>query len=253
MDTSQRMPLPWPPLPGPGQPWALYVDLDGTLVELMPHPDDVVIPPHTLRLLARLQQGLGGALCIVSGRPLAQLRSLFGGDGGPLLVGSHGAETADRPGASSALGLEALRGAIERDLVGASGVWVEAKPTGVAVHFRQCPSVRPFVHARVQHHVAALPGWRVFEGHCVVEVAPIDVDKGRAVMRVSRMGEFRARIPVALGDDATDEDAFAAASSMGGFGIAVGRARATRAQFAVPNVAAVHGWLAAVADRLEAR
>lgn len=233
-----------PPPPPPASDWALFLDLDGTLTPLRPHPDDVLIDDATRRALGVVAQRLAGAVCVASGRPRHELRRLLPGLDTVLLVGCHGGEGLDdAPGPTVATALAEVRATLAPVVERFAGVWIEDKPVGFAIHYRRFPHAGPALQRDAQAAVATTPGLRVMNGHMVVEVVPAGVSKGRVLERVSTQPAFAGRTPVALGDDVTDEDAFAAATRLGGFGILVGRRDGTAARHALPDAAAAGAWL----------
>ncbi len=239
------MPAP----PSPDSRHALFLDVDGTLCPLASRPADVSIDADTHRLLARSVERLDGAVALVSGRPLNWL--LTQAEGLPLaLAGTHGLEiraadgdtrlAALRPGLAPALA--AARSFATRHL----GVLVEAKPRGVAIHYRLAPeradAVAAFAETLADRHDLPLQ-----YGNMVVELKGGDGNKGEAVAELLAAPPFAGRVPIYVGDDLTDEVAFGAATAAGGFGILVGAPRDTAARFGLPDPAAVQRWLARVA------
>lgn len=245
-----RARLPLPPLPDAGARWSLFLDLDGTLAPLAPHPDQVRLSPDLLTLLQRLAARLEGAVCVLSGRPRAQLERLLDGAGCVQLVGSHGAEPAGGGPAPRPPAIDRLRAAVAAELPVRPGLWIEDKPFGFAVHFRGCPGLAGDVRRIVCRHLATAPGLRGLAGDGVAEVMAAGADKGRALAEVAASPAFRGRSPVAVGDDVTDEAAFDAAAALAGFGVRVGAREPTVARYALPCVPLAHTWLAALAERL---
>jgi trehalose 6-phosphate phosphatase len=249
--------LPLPPMPGRQEPWALYLDLDGTLCPLAPHPDQVRVGDGLRRLLARLHRDLDGALCILSGRPVRQLEALLPGLEGVTLVGCHGAEGLDDGSegndAGTALAIAAARRTLARGAAGLGGVWIEDKPSGFALHYRDNPGAAPPLRSLVARELARSPALRGIEGACVMEILPAGHSKGAALRALARRPERDGRRPVAVGDDITDEDAFVAADELQGFGVCVGSRRPTAARYGLPCVALTQTWLQMLADALEVR
>jgi trehalose 6-phosphate phosphatase len=232
---------------------ALFLDIDGTLVDFAPHPDAVVVDAGLPSLLRRLHSQLGGALAPLSGRPLREVDSLLG------LVetaaaGGHGAELRDArdrmlvaPSTSAPIHRWGDRA---RQLLSAfSGVLVEEKPAGLALHYRNAPNAATAVKSAA--HVLlreAGSDYALQEGNHVVELKPAGVDKGGAVARLMRCEPFAGRVPWMLGDDLTDEHAFACVNAQGGVSIIVGPRRPTAARYALDDPAAARHWLATLAD-----
>lgn len=231
-------------LPVPLCRLALFLDLDGTLAPITERPDLTRVPLRTRRTLLALQRR-GVAIAALSGRPLAQVRRLLlpvhipmGGSHGAQIsfVNGRGIRVSSRiPSATSAI----LQQGVNR----LPGVWLERKPAAYAMHWRQAPQHRAAVADLAQKVLAAAPGWRVVEGHCVHELRPAWRDKGKALIRLMQQPAFAGRWPLAIGDDTTDEDAFTAALGLGGGAIRVGLGADTVAPWQLENVEALARWL----------
>jgi trehalose 6-phosphate phosphatase len=248
--------LPTPELPVPGESWACFFDVDGTLLDLAPTPDTVVVPPVLPAQLARLGALLGGALALVSGRPLRDVDRLFA----PLrfpAAGVHGAERRFGDGvvrriAFEAARLDPVRQAFDRFTVAHEGTLMEDKGLGVTLHYRQRPDVAVEVHRLGAALIEDLGGaFHLLEGKMVLEIRPAAASKGAAVEAFLQDTPFVGRRPVYLGDDRTDEDAFQVANDLGGVSVVVGRPERTCAHTQLADVAAVHRWLDAVAVTLQ--
>ncbi len=220
---------------------ALLLDLDGTLLDFAATPDGVVVPPGLAQTLERLRTELGGALAIVTGRPVEQVDALLPGIV-PAVAGEHGGALRPAPGAplqrpdlpsvppSWLSGAEALAAAHP-------GVLVEHKARGFVLHFRLAPAAGPAVHAGLRELMQAEAArFQLLAAHMAWEVRPWGADKGRAVEALMDLPPFAGRIPVFIGDDVTDEDGMAVARRMGGAGLFVPDV------FGTPG--AVRAWLA---------
>lgn len=239
------------PLPPPGENWALFFDLDGTLLDIAQHPDLVQVPAGLVTALQDADAALGGAVAVVSGRPLGRLDELLQ-PWRPAAAGEHGAYCRLPSGAVvSPTNLpaipEAWRRRLAELLVEHKGVVIEKKQAAIAVHYR----LAPHAAEAVQHAVRALVVERaddfvVTPGHMVFEIRPRGADKGWAVGRLMRVVPFKGRVPVFIGDDATDEDGMRTAESLGGHGLSVARR--------FPGGAgAVRQWLGGLPGRLRMR
>jgi trehalose 6-phosphate phosphatase len=228
---------------------ALFLDFDGTLVEIAPQPELVQVAPELPALLLRLAEGLGGALALVSGRPIAEIDAFLAPARLPA-AGAHGAEfRLDRDGLVETAGMpvpERLRRSIETIVralaASAPGLRLEDKGTAIAVHYRHAPQAETPLRAAL----GALPlgaEWQLLPGHRVIEVKARGWDKGSAVERLMRTPAFAGRKPLFLGDDRTDLDGIAAAAKLGGGGIAVGGLASEIARWTLPDPAAVRAWL----------
>jgi trehalose 6-phosphate phosphatase len=228
---------------------ALFLDFDGTLIELAEAPDAIEVPPRLGLLLGRLRERLGGRLAIVSGRAIADLDRYVSMPGIPF-SGSHGLELRLSDGTDVPLhatdGLIEVRERVRRFADGHDGLLVEEKPAGVALHYRRSPAAERPV-ADFMEQVAREAALVVQRGNMVVELRPAGADKGDAVRALMKLDPFTGSRPVFLGDDLTDEHAFEAVAAMGGAGVLVGPQRATAARYRLPSVAAVGDWLEACA------
>ena len=240
-------------LPRPSRDWALFLDVDGTLIEIAPSPGEVHVDARTGDILARLHDGLGGALALVSGRPVATLDALFA----PLKLAAAGLHGLERRGADGAVVREAGLGAVMDEVRGAAadfaaatpGILVEDKGLTVALHYRGVPERETDALAFARDTVRRLDhGLVLQQGKMVVELRPAGPDKGDVVDAFMAAPPFAGRTPVFVGDDVTDEDGFAAVNRLGGHSIRVGRDGASAAGLRINSVAALGDWLEAIAD-----
>lgn len=233
-------------------PVALFSDFDGTLVEIAPQPNAVHVPASLPTQLQALDTALGGAFAIVTGRPISEIDDFLNL---PRLTvsGGHGAERRrngryDPPPSQltqhakdAAAAVRAMIGTDER-------IIVETKPSGVAVHYRAAPEREADARIALENATSGLDLFHIIKGKKVVEARPRSTDKGEAVRLLMQEQPFHSRIPVFVGDDMTDEDAFAAVAGLDGFGVKIG-AGDTQARFRLPDVAAVYALFDAVAKR----
>jgi trehalose 6-phosphate phosphatase len=230
---------------------SLFLDFDGTLVDLVDRPDAVSADPELRALLARLADALPGRVAIVSGRSVAQLRAMLGDVvDGIALAGSHGAEIAAggvHDVATPPPGLSAAAASMDAFAATRPGVVVECKTLGVALHYRLAPEHGADALAAADL-LAAEHGLHLQHGKMMAEVRA-DGDKGRAVAALAAGAAMAGFPPLVFGDDVTDEDGFAAAARLGGAGVLVGEPRDTHAAHALPDVAAVRSWLAQALER----
>jgi trehalose 6-phosphate phosphatase len=245
--------LPPPPHPDPATA-SLFLDFDGTLVDLAPTPDAVVIDDDLPALLARLAAALPGRVAIVSGRSIAQLDGFLGGHlGAVAIAGSHGAEhrTAAAghvlPPRSPALEAAANELRAYADL---QGLLFEAKSLGVTLHFRRHPA-REEEAVAFATRIAGQYGLHANRGKMMVEVR-LPGDKGAAVRALLADEAMAGTTPWFFGDDVTDEDGFAAAAALGGAGVLVDAPRDTAARYRLDGVGPLRAWLAALAEKAEA-
>jgi trehalose 6-phosphate phosphatase len=225
---------------------ALFLDFDGTFVDFAPTPDAVRLRVGSGELLERLRQRLGGALAIVSGRRIADIDHYLK----PLKLpasGVHGQEVrlpyGDLVIRSASPELEEARRRLSAAIRSDDPLMVEDKGWALVLHFRQHPAERGRALQLGAEAVAGLSDLYALEGHAIVEIRQRGVSKASAIEMFGDVGPFKARTPVFVGDDSTDEDGFAAASAAGGYGVKVGPG-ATRAPYRLSDVGAVHRWLA---------
>lgn len=226
---------------------ALFLDLDGTLAPIAPTPDEVGPDARRSRLLAGLMDAMVGRLAIVSGRRLEDIDRILG-DLRPVVGAVHGLVLRTADGVTAAqddpVPLAGARKALERFVAADRRLLLEDKGLSLALHYRQAPDRAEASDALVGALAKDL-GWRFQPGHAVAELRPPGGDKGDVLRRVMAQAPFSGARPIFVGDDVTDEDGFAAAAEMGGFGVIVGRGEPTAARRRLDDVAAVLDWLEA--------
>lgn len=236
-------------MPPFGADWAFFLDIDGTLLEIEGHPDDVHIGRAELDLVCGLHRATGGALALVSGRPLAGVDVLFH----PLKLptaGQHGAERRDAQGKRHRhrFAVDALRRAAipMREFAARNeGLVFEDKGASVALHYRLAPQLAVAAQAVVRDAARAAGGAVELQaGKMVFELKPAGCDKGRAIEEFMREAPFAGRTPVFLGDDVTDEYGFRVVNRLEGHSIKVGEG-VTDARWRLKDPAAAKAWLAA--------
>jgi trehalose 6-phosphate phosphatase len=241
------MPLPTPPLPDPHVRWALFLDVDGTLLGFDDDPGAVRVGPVLRHTLAALRDALGGALALVSGRRLADLDRLFGAPDWAA-AGLHGLERRRADGREidvhadpTALGTLRQRAAALATAL--PGVRLEDKGACIALHYREAPQHAEAWRRQVPALAAQLDGYEVQPGDHVFELKPAGIDKGRAITAFLGEPPFAGRVPVYFGDDLTDEHAFAVVNAHDGISVRVGDREPSAARFTLHNPAAVQTWL----------
>ena len=241
-------------LPEPIDDWALFLDVDGTLIEIADAPDAVTVDPAMIDVLARLDRRFEGALALVSGRELATLDRLFR----PLCLtaaGLHGLERRTPGGEIQRSNGAAGRIAQVRDALTAfaqsdARLLVEDKGMTAALHYRRAPDRADEVLGLADRLASELGGALILQrGKMVVEFRPRGPHKGDIVDQFMAVPPFAGRVPVFIGDDVTDEDGFAAVNRRHGHSIRVGPEATTEARWRIDSVAELCRWLAALADR----
>lgn len=248
-------PLPAPPLPRPTQRWALFLDVDGSLLDFADDPAAVVVSPVLHAALQALYEQLDGALALVSGRGVADLDRLFHAPGWAL-AGLHGYELRHADGRQRELAVAPqdqarMRAAVQALAARLDGVQLEDKQHAMALHCRRNPERLPALREAAQTVAATLPGYELQPGNLVMEFKPAGMDKGRVVEELMQTPPFAGRVPVYLGDDLTDEHAFDAVNRAGGISVRVGGREPSQARFTLPSPHAVHAWLDQVRDALD--
>lgn len=203
---------------------ALFLDFDGTLVDIASHPQAVIVPAGLPDTLARAREMLGGAVAVVSGRPIEQIDRFLS----PLVLsvaGVHGAERRRADGSLTWLAVHPLHAVDEavRALVRAHpALFVETKRGSIALHYRQAPHLQALCQATMQALVERSPGLTLLCGKMVVEAKPSRASKSQAIESFLTEPPFAGRTPVFVGDDVTDEPGFASVQRLGGWGVKVG-------------------------------
>ncbi|MBF0191482.1 MAG: trehalose-phosphatase [Magnetococcales bacterium] len=234
-----------PPFPT-GDKWAMFLDVDGTLLEMMDDPNGVVVPEGIHTLLKRLKNRFNGALALVSGRSLSSLDGLFGGVDLDA-AGCHGGEWRQE-GIRRSLKCEAafdnLARCLEHRLADFPGIILERKPCSLALHYRQ-PLASPAQARQLARSLIPFreSPFRLLEGKRVIEILPRGAGKDTAISRFLETSSYTARTPVFIGDDLTDEEGFAEVNRRGGISIRVGLTGETVAHFRCPSVSGVTRWL----------
>ena len=226
---------------------AYYLDFDGVLVDLAETPDAIEVAEHLPRLLTDLSEAAGGAVALVSGRAVADIRRHLPGWRGTV-VGSHGGEI-DRGDGPEALidadpdTVAAITRMVDGFAASDPAYIAEPKPTGVVLHFRRKPELRGAAWQMLEHTLSQFGGFHIHHSKMAFEVRPDGVGKENAVAALSREAPFEGRTPVFFGDDVTDEPAMAWATGEGGHSVKVGEGTSC-ASCRLPDVPAVHKALA---------
>lgn len=229
--------------------WALFLDIDGTLLELRDRPSLVVADGDLMSLLRTLIDRAQGAVALISGRSVGDIERLFS----PLPVlaaGQHGTERRDARGrlhrhSVPRSGLRHAASVLAQYVRDRHGLLLEDKGLALALHFRNAPEFEPEAAAIMRALVAELGAqFELQQGKMVWEIKPSGRDKGSVIGEFMQEAPFAGRTPVFIGDDQTDEFGFEVINRMGGHSVKVG-AGDSAARWRLPHAADVRVWLAA--------
>jgi len=243
--TQDRVPI-WPTHP------AIFLDLDGTLLEFADAPDAVETSARFQSLLERLAALEHGAVAFVSGRTIRELDRLLA----PhhfALAGVHGGERRDSTGhlissAAMASDLDGIRSRMRKLESKYPGLLFEDKSISLALHYRRKPELAAVVEAFAASLAGELPqGFVMLDGKMVLEIKPAGVDKGSAIRAFMSEPPFAGRTAVFVGDDVTDEAGFDVVNELGGESIKVSDGT-TVAKWHLRDVDAALDWLERVVD-----
>jgi trehalose 6-phosphate phosphatase len=238
------------PIPSPALDWCLFLDVDGTLVELTDSPLETFADDELKAVLTQVAERLGGAVALVSGRSLQYLDALFA----PLhlpAAGLHGVERRKASGAVHGASfvdaqLDGARIALAALTAACPGTSIEDKGRTLALHFRMAPHLESSLRESLIAIAKPLgSNYHIQEGNMVFEIKPRGFTKGSAIAAFLREPPFSGRTPVFVGDDLTDQDGFRVVESRGGISIAVGERVVAQQRFENPS--AVRNWLRSIA------
>lgn len=221
---------------------ALLLDVDGTLINLAPRPDEVVVPGSLRMDLEGLLSAMHGALALVTGRALADVEDLFA----PLklpVAAEHGAVMRVVPGGEARRAVlpaapEDWRRTALTFAAGHPGIVFEEKPAGFVLHYRLAPELGQAAFDLLAGLTGTTPDFEILRASMAWEVRPRGIHKGVAVREMMREPPFAGRLPIFIGDDVTDEDGIAAAVALGGMGY--------RVPEDFPEPEAVRAWLTSI-------
>ncbi len=243
-------------------PVAVFCDYDGTLTPIVSRPELAVLSEATRQVLERLARHC--VVGIISGRDVRDVGAMVQADG-VWLAGSHGFDIVGPGGVhhelpegrAHAAALAEAADALEDRVAAIPGAWVERKRFAVATHYRAVDdALVPEVERAVDEVLGSREGLRKTGGKCIFELRPdVDWDKGRAVWwLLEQVGlDGNGCLPIYLGDDATDEDAFATLVGRG-IGIVLDDVedRPTEAAYRLADPDDARRFLGELADLLEA-
>ena len=235
--------------------WALFLDIDGTLIDLAPTPDGIVIPPDLGRHLRSVSDLLGGALALVTGRALPYADKLFAPESFPI-AGLHGSERRRPDGSIDRIEIPEHFAALKAELTAEAAQWpgvlVEDKGAAIATHYRQAPEHQQALDALMQRMLEKVgPSFTLQRGKMVIEIRPSHADKGHALEAFLSEPPFAGRLPIAIGDDVTDEAMFRTVNRLGGRSIRIGDSSTeTVAGELIPSAATLRTILASLSAKL---
>jgi trehalose 6-phosphate phosphatase len=230
---------------------ALFLDLDGTIAEIAARPGDVGPSARRSGILNALSNALSQRVAVLTGRTLKEADRILDGSVTPVaavhglvrrMPGGGVVQFLPSPELSHAK--QSLTDLAQTD----SGLLIEDKGASVALHYRQAPASERAARMTVQQ-ISRATGLVVQEGAMVSELRTPGPHKGDSLKAFLSEPPFAGYMPVMVGDDLTDEHAFAAAAEAGGYGILVGPARSTCARYGLGSVAEVLAWLDVGAGR----
>ncbi|WP_423821035.1 trehalose-phosphatase [Salinisphaera sp. SPP-AMP-43] len=243
-------------LPKPAQDWAIFLDVDGTLIHIAEHPDSVQPSDRLGEILEQAAEAVDGALALISGRSIAVIDALTE-HAAPAAAGLHGLEirTAEGEYRSAEQNIPALQDAreqLESLTASHSDLFIEDKKATLALHYRGASEAATTAAQRTVESIVAASGGELsrLDGKSVYEIKPAHGDKGHALHELLATPSFSGRRPVYVGDDVTDEAAFRTANELGGVSIRVGADGASEARYRLNTVDEVLEWLEATARTL---
>jgi trehalose 6-phosphate phosphatase len=247
-------------LPAISRDVALFLDVDGTLADLMARPEDVRIAVSVQAALAALEARLSGALAIVTGRTIHDIDRLFsprrfsvaGVHGCEMRLGRDTTIELSDVTASTTKTLSDIAAALRPFVADHDGVWLEEKPLALSLHYRARPEHGALCWQVAAEAVRKVPTFEARPGKMVVEIVPAAVDKGTAIRRLMSLPPFVGRTPIFVGDDVGDEPAIVAVQALGGIGIRIveGAYVETAAAVRLTDAAVVRAWLVRNAEMI---
>ena len=242
-------------LPSDLREWALFIDIDGTLIDLAPTPTGIEIPADLPSQLLAVSQRSNGAMALVTGRSIEAVDAMFS----PyqfVMAGMHGSEIRDVSGRIRRKQIDKSSLDPARSELGKlAGQWpgliVEDKNLAIAVHYRQASEAESAVRSKMSAiHSMLGEDWKLQNGKMVVELHPSGSDKGTAISDFMGHQPFKGKKPLVIGDDLTDEAMFHYANGCGGRSVRVGDSLyVSAAEFKVGSAHDVRRWVASQAGR----
>jgi len=225
---------------------ALFSDFDGTIVEIAPRPDAIRFTGEDADLFATAMKSFGGAVAIVSGRNLDDVRH-YVGDFDGVISGGHGTELLiegkiERHELPDPERLEHIKAAVTEFAVIDPRVILEEKTYGVVLHFRQNPEMEFKARKFAECLLEGSNDFEIQPAKMALEIKPKNISKAGAIEKIMLAPQFFGRTPIYVGDDATDETAFAYVNEQDGISIKIGDGP-TAARYRTESPASFKKWL----------
>ncbi len=225
---------------------SVFLDFDGTLVDIAPAPDAILVPGELRGRLAALQQATDGAVAIVSGREVADIETWLPDFTGPV-AGGHGSHLRTADGSMECVDIDTSRlGAIQNAIAGfadaSPGLIAEMKTAGCVLHYRQNPDLGRDAGNFVADLIASYPEFAAEQAKMAIEIKATGVSKANAVETLMAAPPFAGRTPLFAGDDVSDEAAFEWVNERGGISIRIGDGPSA-AQWRISSVAGFASWI----------
>jgi trehalose 6-phosphate phosphatase len=235
------------------QPIALFLDVDGTLLEFCNNPDDVYPGVELNLILKSLSSLLKGALALVTGRRVLEIDRIFH----PLQLpvgGQHGLEHRDAEGNFKLVKNLKFPENIRSQIQCFGEIYpecaIEDKTLTMAIHYRRAPKLEEKVLKFVNKLIEGEKHFHAISGNMVIEIKPLGVDKGQSIALFMENEPFVDKLPIFIGDDVTDEDGFRYINANNGISIKVGTITSSLARYNLNNVNAVHDWLGSLCKEM---
>lgn len=233
---------------------AIFLDFDGTLADIADDPAAVAVPRQTIDALARLEKVTGGAVAIVTGRPISEIDHFLSPLNLPI-AGVHGLERRGADGSMSSVptderALEGVAESLERYRDRNEGIFIERKQGSIALHYRKRPELEAASKTAVHEAVNGNAGLHILNGKKVIEIKAGKATKADALKAFLKEPPFNGRIPLFAGDDVTDEDAFLAIADDRGVSIKIGEGE-TAAAYRADSTESFRSWLYSLAGMFE--
>lgn len=238
----------------------LFLDYDGTLAPIVSTPGKAIMPQKTKKALRRLSGISCCKVAVITGRSLSDIQKKIGLKGNIVYVGNHGFEIKGPKinfkspvPAGYRSTLDEIKQKLQKALSGIKGILIEDKGFSLSLHYRLAGE-KDIQKIKTEFYATLVPyevrnGAKVKTGKKVFEIRPpMDWDKGKVVLWLLARQKFllgkkkKDILPIYIGDDVTDEDAFGALKGRG-LTIRVGKLKNSRARYYLENTDEASGFL----------